>query len=69
MDYFCADCGHEAMKTGKGLGTWRCARCPYVRTVKVTRVIGSGHENERGGRIEEVPVRRHIRVVRRARVA
>ena len=58
------ECGANAIKSGVGLGTWRCeAKCPYYRRVRVNRFVGSGKESERT-QVEAVAVNRHIKVSR-----
>lgn len=62
--YVCAECGSAVTKSGTGLGTWRCPKCPYYRLGSVDRYTGSGKESERK-QIEPFPVRRHIEVRRK----
>jgi hypothetical protein len=67
--YTCAKCGAAATKSSGVLGTWRCTGgCPYYRPVRVPRITGSGKECEfdmhRNPQVEDVPVRRHIKVHR-----
>jgi len=59
--YLCAACNEPVVKTGEGLGTWRCRKHP-ARTVTVIRDTSGGHENAKSVRATPVSVGRHTQV-------